>query len=59
MSKRKFKSIGILFLSIIYLSVLCLSSLSFAIIVPNNENLPEGKYYIKNKGSNYFMGGVA
>ncbi|MBQ9746263.1 MAG: RICIN domain-containing protein [Clostridia bacterium] len=58
MTGKKFKSIGIVFLSIIYFTVLCMGSLSYAINSISYDNFIEGKYYIKNKGTSYFMSSV-
>lgn len=58
MTTKNLKIIGTLFLSVIFLAVSCLYSLSLAISVPNYDNMPEMKYYIQNKGSSTFMGGL-
>jgi hypothetical protein len=57
MKCKKFKSIGSLLLCIIYLIVSCALTASFAVSTDTGMNVPEGKYYIKNKGTSLYVGG--
>ena len=56
MMSKKFKPLASLLLSIIYISILCLSSFSFA--TASSEIVYSQKYYIKNCQTGLFMGGL-
>ena len=57
MSSRRIKNIGIMLLCAIYLMTSCFVATAFA-TSSDAMNVEEGKYYIKNKASGLYMGGL-
>ena len=58
MTSKKFKSIMSLLLSIVLIFTICLSNFSFATVSSNNEIIYSQKYYVRNKQTGLYMGGV-